>query len=124
MRMFFALWPDALTRAQVANAVAVLRLTDAARPVPQQNYHVTLAFVGDVPISSLVVLRQIGLGQRGSTCTIRLDTYEHCRNRKSSQPLRGRLRRRCSSCRRDCGQRCKIIERKRPGVRMSRSRGR
>ena len=68
MRMFFALWPDALTRAQVANAAAVLRLTSAARPVPQQNYHLTLAFVGEVPSSRLAVLRQIGLSQRRSHC--------------------------------------------------------
>jgi 2'-5' RNA ligase len=75
--MFFALWPDALTSAQVANAAAVLRLSNAARPVPQRNYHLTLAFVGEVPSSRLVVLRQIGLGQQGSACTIRLDAYEH-----------------------------------------------
>jgi 2'-5' RNA ligase len=77
MRMFFALWPDALTRARVADAAAVLRLTDAARPVSQENYHLTLAFVGEVPNSSLAVLQQIGLAQRGSSCTIRLGAYEH-----------------------------------------------
>ena len=75
--MFFALWPDAPTRAQLANAAAVLRLTSAARPVPQQNYHLTLAFVGEVPSSRLAVLRQIGLSQRRSACTIRLDAFEH-----------------------------------------------
>ena len=75
--MFFALWPDAFTRAQVANAAAVLRLANAARPVSQQNYHSTLAFVGEVPSSSLAELQQIGLSQRGSVCTIRLDAYEH-----------------------------------------------
>jgi 2'-5' RNA ligase len=79
MRMFFALWPDAPTRAQVADAAAALQLTDAARPVPQQNYHLTLAFVGEVPSSRLGVLQQIGLAQRGSACTIRLDAYEHWR---------------------------------------------
>jgi RNA 2',3'-cyclic 3'-phosphodiesterase len=77
MRVFFALWPDARTRAQVANAAAVLRLANAARPVPQQNFHLTLAFVGEVPSSSLAELQQIGLDQRGSACTIRLDAYEH-----------------------------------------------
>jgi RNA 2',3'-cyclic 3'-phosphodiesterase len=75
--MFFALWPDALTCTQVANAAAVLHLSNAARRVPQRNYHLTLAFVGEVPSSRLVVLRQIGLCQQGSACTIRLDAYEH-----------------------------------------------
>ncbi len=75
--MFFALWPDALTCAQIANAAAVLRLSNAARPVPQRNYHLTLAFVGEVPSSGVAVLQQIGRSQRGSVCTIKLDTYEH-----------------------------------------------
>jgi RNA 2',3'-cyclic 3'-phosphodiesterase len=77
MRIFFALWPDALTRAQVANAGAALRLTDAAMPVPQQNFHLTVAFVGEVPSSRLAVLQRVGRSQRGLACTIRLDSYEH-----------------------------------------------
>ncbi|MHB8719762.1 MAG: RNA 2',3'-cyclic phosphodiesterase, partial [Steroidobacteraceae bacterium] len=79
MRMFYALWPDAGVRALIADAAAALPLGGAARPVPPENYHLTLAFVGEVPSSSLAMLRQIGRNQRESACTISLDAYEHWR---------------------------------------------
>jgi 2'-5' RNA ligase len=75
--MFFALWPDASVRERIAKAAAGLRLSGAARPVPPENYHLTLAFVGEVPSASLAVLQQIGRTQRQPGCTISLDTYEH-----------------------------------------------
>ena len=77
MRLFFALWPDAETRARVATAAAGLRLTDGARRVPQQNYHLTLAFLGNVTSARVAMLQQIGRRQRASGCTVRFDAYEH-----------------------------------------------
>ena len=77
MRMFFALWPDADTRARLAEVTATSRLTGAARAVARENYHLTLAFVGEVAVSQLAVLQQIGRSQQGSGCTIRLDACEH-----------------------------------------------
>jgi 2'-5' RNA ligase len=77
LRVFFALCPDAATRTCIANAAAALRLTGGARPVPRDNFHLTLAFVGEVPSSGLAVLQQIGRNQRASGCTIQLDAYEH-----------------------------------------------
>jgi RNA 2',3'-cyclic 3'-phosphodiesterase len=77
VRLFFALWPDVDTRAQIAKAAAALRLTGDAHPVPLENYHVTLAFVGEVTTSQLAVLQQIGRGQRAAGCTIRFDAYDY-----------------------------------------------
>ena len=77
MRVFFALWPDAATRTCIANAAAALRLTGGARPIPRDNFHLTLAFVGEVPNSGIAVLQQIGRNQRAAGCTIKLDAYEH-----------------------------------------------
>ena len=77
MRLFFALWPDADTRAQIANAAVALRLAGDAQPVPRENYHVTLAFVGKVTASRLAVLQQIGRSQRAAGCTIRFDGYDY-----------------------------------------------
>lgn len=48
MRMFFALWPDDETRLQLAG-VATTVLPERCRPVPPENYHLTLLFVGTVP---------------------------------------------------------------------------
>jgi 2'-5' RNA ligase len=52
-------------------------LTDAVRLVPQENYHLTLAFIGEVPSAQVAVLQQIGRSQRASGCTITFDAYEH-----------------------------------------------
>jgi RNA 2',3'-cyclic 3'-phosphodiesterase len=77
MRMFFALWPDAGVRALIADAAAALPSSGAARPVPPENYHLTLAFVGEVPSSGVAVLQQTGRILRAPACTISLDAYEH-----------------------------------------------
>ena len=77
MRVFFALWPDADTRERVASAAAALRLTDGARLVPQQNYHLTLAFIGEVTSAQVAVLQQIGRGQRAAGCTITFNAYDY-----------------------------------------------
>jgi 2'-5' RNA ligase len=54
-------------------------LTDGARLVPQENYHLTLAFIGEVTSAQVAVLQQIGGSQRASGCTIKFDAYEHWR---------------------------------------------
>jgi 2'-5' RNA ligase len=77
LRLFFALWPEADTRERMGDAAAALRLTEGARRVPQANYHLTLAFVGEASESQLAVLRQIGRGQRAAGCTITIDAYEY-----------------------------------------------
>jgi 2'-5' RNA ligase len=77
VRLFFALWPDADTRERFASAAAALCLTDRARLVPRQNYHLTLAFIGEVTSAQVGVLQQIGRSQRASGCTIKFDAYEH-----------------------------------------------
>jgi 2'-5' RNA ligase len=75
--MFFALWPDAVTRARIAPAAAALTLGPGARAVPPENYHLTVAFVGEIPIADIEVLRQIGRQQRAERCVIHFDAYEY-----------------------------------------------
>jgi 2'-5' RNA ligase len=77
LRLFFALWPEADTRERIGNAAAALRLPGGARFVPQANYHLTLAFIGEATESQLAVLRRIGRGQRAAGCTITIDAYEY-----------------------------------------------
>jgi 2'-5' RNA ligase len=77
VRLFFALWPDAVSRAHIANAAAVLRLENGPRLVPPQNYHLTLAFIGEVTKSQTAVLLEIGRAQRAPGCTITVDAYEY-----------------------------------------------
>jgi 2'-5' RNA ligase len=77
VRLFFALWPDPDTKARIAHVADALRVTGDARRVARENYHLTLAFVGEVPQPELAVLQQIGRDQRATGCAINLDTYEH-----------------------------------------------
>lgn len=46
-RLFFALWPEPQIQKDVAEGLRRLP-SISGRPVPSQNYHVTLAFLGDV----------------------------------------------------------------------------
>jgi 2'-5' RNA ligase len=77
VRLFFALWPDDDARAHIAKAALALRLAVDARPVPQENFHTTLAFVGEVSMPQLTVLQQIGRAQRAAACAIRFDAYDY-----------------------------------------------
>lgn len=57
-RLFFAFWPSPLMQAALATATeaAVLETQNAGsgvKPVPAANFHLTLAFLGSVPLSRL-----------------------------------------------------------------------
>ncbi len=72
-RLFFALWPDATVRQRIA--VAGTRATAAAggRPVPPENYHLTLAFLGSVPAEHLPALLRVARAIRMQPFSLALD---------------------------------------------------
>lgn len=55
VRVFFALWPDDATRA----ALLALQASMRGRVIPYDNLHMTLAFLGQQPVSLLPVLKDI-----------------------------------------------------------------
>jgi 2'-5' RNA ligase len=77
VRLFYALWPDVRIAKHLARAAAALPLTRDARRVPCDNFHVTLAFIGEVAASQLPALRRIGSAQRALECSIAFDRYEY-----------------------------------------------
>ena len=77
MRLFYALWPDVRVQEHLARAAAALSLAGAARRVPRDNFHVTLAFIGEVAASQLPELQRIGGAQRAPECAIVFDGYEY-----------------------------------------------
>jgi RNA 2',3'-cyclic 3'-phosphodiesterase len=77
VRLFFAVWPEAGVVRQFAHAASQIPLQGPARLVNPGNYHLTLAFIGEVGASTLLALRQIGAGQRASCCNIVFDGIEH-----------------------------------------------
>ncbi len=58
-RVFFALWPNELTRTALVRATQSAVGQAAGRPTPHENLHVTLAFIGAVSEAELARIRQI-----------------------------------------------------------------
>jgi len=58
-RLFFALWPDEAQRAALFHSARKVLRSCGGRPVPLENLHVTLAFLGSVPDARLEELRAI-----------------------------------------------------------------
>jgi RNA 2',3'-cyclic 3'-phosphodiesterase len=79
VRLFFALWPDTDIARQLENIAAELKLANPSRLVSPKNYHLTLAFVGEVEPSRLAVLQRIGGNQRSVRCTVAFDELEYWR---------------------------------------------
>jgi RNA 2',3'-cyclic 3'-phosphodiesterase len=85
VRLFFAAIPDRETRGLFADAArtALESLQEGfSRRVPQENYHVTAAFIGETDETRLATLRAIG---SASACaarwsvpvSVRFDAYEY-----------------------------------------------
>ncbi len=58
-RVFLALWPEKADRAAIAAASAAAVAACGGRPVPEGNFHLTLAFLGAVSAARLPVLAAI-----------------------------------------------------------------
>jgi RNA 2',3'-cyclic 3'-phosphodiesterase len=76
VRLFFALWPDAEVRRQLAEVAAQLTLSSSSPLVPSANYHLTVAFLGEVERARVAPLREIGAAQRVPCFTVVLDAAE------------------------------------------------
>jgi 2'-5' RNA ligase len=50
-RLFFALWPDSATRDAIRKVTRTAVRRCGGRPVPADNYHITLAFLGSQPVA-------------------------------------------------------------------------
>jgi 2'-5' RNA ligase len=60
-RLFFALWPDEAMRQAMARATQGARRASGGQPVPPENLHVTLAFLGSVAERRMADLGGIAL---------------------------------------------------------------
>jgi 2'-5' RNA ligase len=77
LRLFFALWPDADAATRLTAVAARLNLQAPGRLVQPRNYHVTLAFIGEVASSRLAHWQQIGQALRAPRCTVVFNSLEH-----------------------------------------------
>ena len=76
MRLFFALLPDEDVALRLAGAASLLKVEGRGRLVSPRNYHMTLAFVGEVAELKLAVLQQIGRSMQASRFTVVCDALE------------------------------------------------
>jgi RNA 2',3'-cyclic 3'-phosphodiesterase len=74
---FFALWPDVEIRARIAAAADAAAPASGSHRVPRENYHLTLAFVGEIEAPRVALLQQIGREQRAAGFTVALDAFEY-----------------------------------------------
>jgi 2'-5' RNA ligase len=77
LRLFYALWPEPNTRSEIAASAQAIAWPDSVRLVPAENYHLTIAFVGEIRSEQLPILRQIGARLRAASCPIEFDRYEY-----------------------------------------------
>jgi RNA 2',3'-cyclic 3'-phosphodiesterase len=77
VRLFFAALPDVATRERIAAVADTVQLDSVARQVPHDNYHVTLAFIGEIDAPRVPTLVGIGGAQRTLPFSLRFDAYEY-----------------------------------------------
>jgi len=76
MRLFFALVPRAQPAAVLVAEAAPLVAQLLAQPVPAENLHATLCFVGVVESEKLDALRAVAATIRGARATLTFDALE------------------------------------------------
>ena len=73
-RLFFALWPDNRVRARLVQQARRLSI-NSGQPVPPENFHITLVFLGNVEEQAIPTLAGAAEGLRIPDFPLQLD---HC----------------------------------------------
>lgn len=73
LRVFFALWPDAPTASCLHLEARQLQGACGGRLMRQDRIHLTLAFLGDTPVSRLPILAEAAAQVHAPPCTLVLD---------------------------------------------------
>lgn len=76
-RLFFALWPSDEFRAEIEATTLPLARASGGRLIPPPNFHVTLLFLGEIPVERLPAVQQAGAALAGSPAfRLEFDTLE------------------------------------------------
>ena len=77
LRLFFALQPQAGQSTALVEHVAPLMTRLEAQPVPAENLHATLCFIGAIAPEDLEKLKGVAAGQHASRASLHFDTLEY-----------------------------------------------
>jgi RNA 2',3'-cyclic 3'-phosphodiesterase len=77
LRLFFVVWPDEDAVAQFSRVADHLVLVPNGRLVAPKNYHVTLAFLGEVPDAQFELWERTGAALHATRCTIAFNALEY-----------------------------------------------
>jgi 2'-5' RNA ligase len=91
--LFFAALPEPETRYRLEAMAKALRLPPGARRIPVENYHITLAFAGEVSNAQAAILRAIAPALRSAAFEVCFDACEYWQKSEvvvaaASDPLR------------------------------------
>jgi len=74
-RLFFALWPDENVRAAIKKNIQPVLQNHPAKKVPVHNWHMTLAFLGNVSSETKACVQQQAALLKGKHFTLQLDQF-------------------------------------------------
>lgn len=74
-RLFFAVWPDDARRNELRRVCRRAVRASGGRPVPPDNYHITLAFLGNQPESRLDDIIRAGTRVAAEPIALTLDRF-------------------------------------------------
>jgi RNA 2',3'-cyclic 3'-phosphodiesterase len=74
-RVFFALWPPPESARQLADVAGSFATRAGGRATSEETIHLTLAFVGDVPVERLPDLERAAREVRGEAFALTLDRF-------------------------------------------------
>jgi len=78
-RLFFALWPDDASRDALVHATRKAVKASGGRPVPVENLHATLLFVGPVPEEQVAAIEAAASPVTPAPFTLVFDAIDHWR---------------------------------------------
>ena len=74
-RVFFALWPSEAVAGALATIAAALAKQAGGRPTRRETIHMTLAFLGDVPVARLPGLLRVAEAVHAAAFELTLDRF-------------------------------------------------
>ena len=81
-RLFFALWPGDEVRAALARLAASLHAECGGRAMVERNIHLTLAFLGNVPVGRIPELGALAAGIAAPEFDLTIDALSHKRRNR------------------------------------------